>query len=228
MNRRHPHNPTRNRFIFMTIAADITGQCGDCFKLLAACFYEPEKELFLEERLCHNLASLLAECHCREAAKAAAGLQAALEETGEDELKVEYARLFVGPFELIAPPYGSVYLEPNRRLMGDTTMAVRKAYRDSGLSLEVKEAPDHVALELEFMHYLWFKEAEAAAEEDSQRAREYAALQADFLRKYLGPWIPEFCEKIRQGTENRFYRALAGCLENFIDEIIPSLKRQTS
>jgi TorA maturation chaperone TorD len=41
----------------------------------------------------------------------------------------------VGPFLVPAPPYGSVYLEDNRQLMGDSTIDVRRHYLSLGLDL---------------------------------------------------------------------------------------------
>ena len=71
-------------------------------------------------------------------------------------LEVDYAGLFVGPFLVPAPPYGSVYLEDKRQLMGDSTIDVRRHYLSFGLDLspDFKEAPDHICAELEFMHVL--------------------------------------------------------------------------
>lgn len=200
----------------MTIPEDLKLQQGDCFKLLAACFYEPEKELFLQENLCVNLAALLAADGCDAAAKAAHAMHASLLATDEEELKAAHAGLFIGPFDLAAPPYGSIYLEKNRRVMGDSTVAVQKIYRAAGLSLEVPEAPDHIALELEFMHFLCTGEAGAAARDDQDEALALAATQSRFLFTYLAPWVTEFCAAIRKGTSYGFYTSLADCLEEFI------------
>lgn len=189
---------------------------GDCCKLLAACFYEPEKDLFIQERLCDNLADLLTENRNPGAARAALTMRSHLLATDEETLLVEHAGLFIGPFELAAPPYGSVYLEGKRMLMGDSTMAVRKLYRAAGLAPDVAEAPDHIALELEFMHFLYMGEAEAAAKGDRDEAVTYAATQAHFLLNYLAPWVPQFCNAIRNGTAGGFYSSLADCLEKFI------------
>jgi len=200
---------------------------SDCFKLLAACFYEPDREMFLQEQLCDNLVSQLAACGYVPAAEAARGMLVALSEASNEELKIEYARLFVGPFELVAPPYGSVYLEERKRLMGDSTVAVQKMYQQAGLSLEVKEAPDHIALELEFMHYLCLAESEARAKRQNKEAQRLNKMQTEFMTRLLGSWIPPFCENIRQGTDKGFYVNLADCLEDFIREII-SLPQATT
>ena len=52
-----------------------------------------------------------------------------------EKLKVEFARLFIGPYRLAAPPYGSIYLDEERKIMGDSTIDVRRRYIESGLSL---------------------------------------------------------------------------------------------
>ncbi|MBU0480727.1 MAG: molecular chaperone TorD family protein [Proteobacteria bacterium] len=211
----------------MTTAVELTIQRSNCFRLLAACFYEPDQALFQKEHLCENLASLLGICSNEKAAAAAMSMTAALAENCGDEMAVEYARLFVGPFELAAPPYGSVYLEKSNRLMGDSTLAVQKMYQKAGLSVEVREAPDHIALELEFMHFLCLGEAEAAQEKKVSDARKFADLQSAFMGKLLGPWIPEFCEDIRKNTGNGFYSHLADCLDHFVESEASTLTQPT-
>lgn len=200
----------------MTTNVNMKVQQGNCFKLFAICFYEPDKELFLQEGVCDNLVSLLKDFQCGESAVM---MKKALVEQSDEELKVEYARLFVGPFELAAPPYGSVYLDGHRRLMGDSTLAVRKMYQDNGLTVDVMEVPDHIAVELEFMYYLYLREAEAAARNNDDEAYEFAIAQSHFMGNFLGPWMMKFCGAIRNSTESSFYRHLADCLEGFAARI---------
>lgn len=203
----------------MTTTIDFKLRRANCFKLLAACFYEPDRELFLAERLCENLITLFEDCHCQKAVMAAMCMRNALLQSSEQEMGVEYARLFVGPFELLAPPYGSIYLEKARRLMGDSTMEVQRIYHDAGLTLEVKEAPDHIAFELEYMHSLSLWEANASAEDDNARVRELALKQSKFFHQFLAPWVPDFCQAIRKGTDTVFYMNLADCLESFVESM---------
>ena len=58
--------------------------------------------------------------------------------------------------------------------MGDSTMDVRMRYGDARLELaaDFKEAPDHIAAELEFMHFLIFKEIAVTLRYDMDRAIE--------------------------------------------------------
>jgi TorA maturation chaperone TorD len=62
-------------------------------------------------------------------------------------LEVDYTGLFVGPFLAPAPPYGSVYLEDGRQIMGESTIDVRQHYLSLGLDLstDFKEPPDHIS-----------------------------------------------------------------------------------
>ncbi len=184
---------------------------GTCFKLLAACFYEPEKNLFIEENLCRNLQELL-DGWAPGAAQAASDMGPALLNTEQEQLSLAHAELFIGPFELIAPPYGSVYLEKNRQIMGDTTMGVLKSYQEAGLSVDEKEPPDHIAIELEFMSFLSTREAEAVAKGEAIEAEKFRGQQKDFYHNYLS-WAPSFCEAIRKGTKSQFYKSLAECLD---------------
>jgi TorA maturation chaperone TorD len=135
-----------------------------------------------------------------------------------EDLAVEYARLFVGPYELKAPPYGSVYLDGERRVMGNSTMEVIKLHEEAGLVMDkdFKELPDHIAVELEFMYYLIYKEMEALEKLEKDKALAFGEIRNHFFNRFLSPWIPPFCEKIKETTDNNFYIALADCLSIFI------------
>lgn len=192
---------------------DETVSLANCCKLLAACFYEPDKELFLKEQVLDNLKSLL-----EQFAPAAAAQIGIMKETlcqlTEEELKIDYAALFVGPFELIAPPYGSVYLERHRTVMGDTTQKVQGWYRDADLQLDLQEPPDHIAIEMEFLHYLCLQEAEALAAGDQKTAQKQYETRVEFTATLMG-WIPAFASQVKIGAETGYYRALASCLVEF-------------
>ncbi len=189
----------------------------DCFRLLSACFYEPQKQLLLDEELFEDLTKSLKHL-CPSAVVYAEDMEKSIHNSTEDELRIDYAKLFVGPFELRAPPYGSVYLEEGRRVMGDTTMEVIGTYETEGLakSESFQDLPDHIAVELEFMSYLFYKEREALEKSDAETARMFAEKQDVFLNNYLRPWISPFCEKMKEGSENGFYKALAACLDTFV------------
>jgi len=190
---------------------------GDCYRLLSACFYLPKKELFLGEHLFKNL-SVLLKSICPEAAIFSAEMEESIQEYNNEELSIEYAKLFVGPFELKAPPYGSVYLNGERKVMGDSTMEVIKMYHDKGLSMDedFKELPDHIAVELEFMNYMIYKEIDTCMNSKLEDVIEVLKYQELFLKKYLGAWVSNFSKAIIENSDNPFYISLAKCTEVFI------------
>ncbi len=207
----------------------------NCFRLLSACFYEPQKDLFIEENIFKNLEEFLSTV-CPEAVKFSSDMGKSILNYSEEDLRVEYAKLFKGPFELLAAPYGSVYLDEGRRVMGDSTMEVIELYEKEGLarSDDFKDLPDHITVEMEFMSFLIYKEIDALRKSDINAAREFVDKQEAFLNNYLRRWAPEFCRKIKSGTDNRFYICLADCVLTFIsktglpDDIQLFMKEKTS
>lgn len=190
---------------------------GDCFRLLSACFYQPQKEVFVQEEFFKNLGALLSRT-APDAAAHVSAMEKAFLKCSEEDLLVDYARLFVGPIELLAPPYGSVYIDGEKRVMGDSTMEVIKIYEAQGLAMdkEFKNLPDHITAELEFMYYLIFKEIEALERSETGKAIELINTQELFLNNFLKKWVKPFCDKIKQGADNEFYSSLADCCAAFI------------
>lgn len=140
------------------------------------------------------------------------------------QLQVDYSRLFVGPFKLLAPPYGSLYLEHTGRLMGDSTVDVRMRYKEEGLDVALSEVPDHVAIELEFAHFLAAKAARAFQESDLDEAARCAAKRMDFLSTHLGAWVGDFAANIKEHARTAFYKALGHATEAFVMEDLARLR----
>jgi TorA maturation chaperone TorD len=140
-------------------------------------------------------------------------------------LEVDYAQLFAGPFLVLAPPYGSIYLDGERRLMGPSTVDVREHYRGLGLDLapDFKEAPDHVAAELEFMYALICQAAIAIAEADRPLLLDSLERQQVFLARHLGAWVPDLSARIFQHAKTDFYRHLADVVQIFVAEDLEAL-----
>jgi DMSO reductase family type II enzyme chaperone len=189
----------------------------DCYKVLADCYFLPDegllKMLKSPDRPKNNLQSELA---------------SSLPVMNNIEaLRVDYSKLFVGPYKLLAPPYGSVYLENSTRVMGDSTLDVKNRYSKEGLQVDLKEAPDHIAIELEFMYYLISKEVEVALNTDTVNTTAYLEKQRDFLERHLGIWVSELTNNIAANAETIFYRNLARLTDSFVKEDLKVLS-QTS
>ena len=185
----------------------------DSYKLLSECYYLPD------EKLIEILSGV---------DKSRGGLhsdiaQSIPETNALETLIIDYSKLFVGPYKLLAPPYGSVYLENAPRVMGDSTLDVTKRYQEGGLQVHLKEAPDHVAIELEFMYFLIFKEVEAMRNSDSGIAASYLEKQKAFLGNHLGIWVSEFADNVEANAQTQFYKNLARLTKSFVEKDLNGL-----
>jgi len=189
---------------------------ADSYRLLAACYYRPQKA-FEDEKVFENLIAAF-QSICQEAAAYARALKLSFSQENEQDLLVDYAKLFVGPYELLAPPYGSVYLEKKRQVMGNSTATVQDIYKDMGLSMDADfhELPDHIAVELEFMSFLVQEEIKAHGRGDAEVVLNLLQKQKKFLSDHLGAWVYDFSEKIQQGCGTSFYKNLALCTSQFV------------
>lgn len=189
----------------------------DICRILSACYYQPGPEL-REEQVFEKLARA-AELVEPALADEARALGESFAAVSLENLLLDYTRLFLGPFEIWAKPYGSVWLEGDRVVMGDTTMAVRELYAEGGFELaaDFREVPDHVAAELEFLYLLVFKENEARRAGDAPALQAASALRRRFLREHLGRWVEPFTAAVLRSAGTDFYRRLADFTERFVN-----------
>lgn len=196
----------------------------DSYRLLAACYYSPSQAL-LDENCCGALAGLMSDM-APDAAESAEEAARLLHKTDLAELLVEHTRLFMGPFKLVAAPYGSVWLDEHKHVMGDSTANVAAFYHACGLCLadDFYELPDHFAVELEFLSFLAFKQREAEAAGNNENTQRYVAMQLEFLDTFLLPWLTPFTDAVINDGEAPFYVEIARCTAAFIKTDTESLK----
>lgn len=142
------------------------------------------------------------------------------EQTALEELQVEYTRLFVNAYPGIpAPPYGSIYLEEDGLVWGDTTVDALKIYTEAGLKIadDFHDIPDHIAAALEFVWYLLREELKAKEEEDHERGLKISSIQSRFLTKHLLKWAPSFLDRVIESTRSLFYREVSVLAGKFIE-----------
>ncbi|KKN03753.1 hypothetical protein LCGC14_1104500 [marine sediment metagenome] len=196
----------------MSRATAIETRRAEDYKVLAECYYPPD------ERLMAMLAGL---------AESATGPIAEIVRCAGDvpdiqPLQVDHAKLFVGPYQLLAPPYGSTYLEDGK-LMGESTVDVRGLYAEEELDVIVKDAPDHVAVELEFMYLLASRRIEALEASDDDLADRYGRKQQSFLTVHLARWVPEFTARVEKAAQSEFYRTLGSVTRRIVEEALSAL-----
>jgi len=116
-----------------------------------------------------------------------------------------YLRLFeVGTGMPPCPLYSGLYRGGRKAVMEELT----RFYNFFGLSVEAGggELPDHIVTELEFMHFLTFKEL--AALHKGEDPAPYRRAQADFLERQLASWLPALEARLERLDPPAFYMAL--------------------
>lgn len=114
----------------------------------------------------------------------------------DETLTEAYQRLFIGPYALPAPPWGSVWLDRENVLFGDSTLALRQWMREQGIVFETaqNEPEDHIGTLL--MLSAWLLENDRQAEWEQ------------LLAWHLLPWSARFLEVFIADASHPFYRAL--------------------
>lgn len=132
-----------------------------------------------------------------------------------EELSVEFTRLFLGPIKPVAIPYASWYLSESRQLMTDDTIDVRRRYLDAGMAVrDLYSTPDdHIGIELEFLCHLTREMVAAHEAGDGKRASELEDARNGFVEDHLKQWVPGFIASIADSDASRFYRGAALLLD---------------
>ncbi len=136
-----------------------------------------------------------------------------------EELQQEYIRLFeVGPGRPPCPLYEGIHRSGRMKIMEELV----RFYEHFGLRAEAGDLPDHLCAELEFMHYLAFKEA--AALHAGADSLPYRLAQRDFLRRHLNRWLPRLRQRLEQLDPPRLYLSLARLAEEACRRDVRSLE----
>ncbi len=132
----------------------------------------------------------------------------------------EYSRVFAGgtAVPLCVPLEGIQEKDRNREVI---LLQVSAFYRQFGLDTlglngHFKPA-DHLSTELEFLHFLTFKEAQATSTSARDLLRGYVLAQKDFLQNHLTYWVPRFCRKLKACCKMSFWRDLTTVAADFIE-----------
>jgi TorA maturation chaperone TorD len=143
-------------------------------------------------------------------------LAAAFSYPKEEELRLEYDRLFrLSEIWL----YGAEYTAENEFQRAKELADISGFYRAFGLQVD-KERPDALSCELEFMHYLIYKEAYCFKKNLSQaqaKAKICQDAQKKFFQAHLYPAAKKIVEKVILASEEGFYSERAQSLSAFLE-----------
>ena len=123
-------------------------------------------------------------------------------------VRMEHARLFVGPPKPAAPPWETFYAQPG--CIGDAgfgraTFAMRSILRQAGLEVRgaSNQYADHMGLELLYIATLCDRFASAPPSADE------VAMLVGFVGTHPGAWAPAFCAAVQNAAPDGYYRCIA-------------------
>ena len=123
-------------------------------------------------------------------------LAAQMQTDSDETLPQAWQRLFIGPYALPSPPWGSVWLDRENVLFGDSTLALRQWMRDNGIqfALQQNEPEDHFGSLLLLTAWL------------AENGRHTECEQ--LLAWHLLPWSARFLDIFIEKADHPFYQGL--------------------
>lgn len=144
-------------------------------------------------------------------------------------LKLKFDALFRVPGQRYTTPYESVYRGGRARerlVRGEATAAVQHFYARAGadVSSDFGDLPDYIGLELAFMRHLCTQEASAWERDEADAARQWAAMEQEFLQDHLTQWVDDFGSRLAANTRSDFYRGVAELMPAFVHQDLKVLE----
>ncbi|PMG90191.1 molecular chaperone TorD family protein [Vibrio breoganii] len=171
-------------------------------KLVGSLFYER----WTKQELAHVLAALVEENVVSQPCIDA------LEVQSEEALEHSFSHLFEGLGDMPAPPWGSVYLDKDRVVFGESTVEYRAFLTSHGISLDtgLREPEDQFGLTLYAFSQLLSEEKEQAAKH--------------LLEYHLLPWALPYLDLLAEKADNPFYSILAGDIKTWLMQVSNELQ----
>ncbi len=135
-----------------------------------------------------------------------------------EELQVAHTSLFVMGKYRDSRPYESFYLDPEKKIGARVTIDVEKFYEEVGVKFTAlkDDLADYIGIELEFMHHLCNKEAEAWTASNKEHAIGYLQIENTFFGEHLGKWAGLYCEDMIKEARLDFFKGAAVITKDFV------------
>ena len=136
-----------------------------------------------------------------------ANLVQALPALDVEDLEYQFSVLFEGQGRMPCPPWGSVYLDKDNIVFGETTAEYRNFLRQNGLEIksESKEPEDQFGLMLLALSQLLEKgEAQAGME---------------LITEHLMPWGTRYLELLEKNEVSQYYAIIAQITQDLFDSL---------
>ncbi|MFI3246531.1 MAG: molecular chaperone TorD family protein [Ferrimonas sp.] len=135
-------------------------------------------------------------------------MERSLQQDDDAVIERDHYRLFIGPGEMLAYPWGSVYRDRENLLFSSSAQAVQHFVERWQLTLTLAhhQPLDHIGLLLGMLSQLLANEQWQAVDE--------------LLQQHLMPWAPRFLECTQTHAQTGFYRGVAQLTSQFLQAIM--------
>ncbi len=130
-----------------------------------------------------------------------------LENCDPSAREAAWQELFIGPHHFEAPPWGSVYLDKDNVIFGDSTLLLRSFLAEQGIAIDtgLNEPDDHIGL------LLWVASGFVLEGKDDALI--------ELLRVHLLPWSGRYIERLIEHAPHPFYRGLGNLAGMTLDAL---------
>jgi putative dimethyl sulfoxide reductase chaperone len=200
----------------------------DLYKLLSIAFNYPNENVFneiKEKKYLYDLRKLLSEIDLNIEIDMYEDFEGAL--SLKDISFENFEANYISFFEANVPKIKcSLHEGHYRNKLGRNNILIelKAFYKNFGLEkAEIfKDSEDHISIELEFMHFLLFKEWQSTKTKIDKTP--YIKCQKDFVDRHLSKWISEFSKNVKEHVDFNFFNIISDICENFLSSEIIRLE----
>lgn len=140
---------------------------------------------------------------------------AAIQNLDHDAYESEYLKVFTHVCAADCNPCETSYLAKHIFQLSQRLAAITGFYRAFGLETS-GERPDHIAVELEFLAFLCYRESLEWMEGSRPNALTMRQGQRRFIERHLGKWVGAFTVLMRRKAQTGAMYVLADLLERVV------------
>jgi len=196
---------------------------SQAYQFLSSSLFEPDKghlELLNDKEYMDEVGSCLAEIGDSKLSESFDHVKKGLQHSTLDALLDEYRYTFGSTTVATdCPPY-EMYFSGSHIFQQTQDLAdISGFYRAFGLEVSKDDTAnrwDHVAVELEFLHFLTYKQAYAIENHGDKEQESCLTAKKKFLNAHIGRWIKAFSRAVESKSPSGFYGKAAKLASDFV------------
>jgi TorA maturation chaperone TorD len=186
------------------------------YQFLSTCLFEPKKdmlELLNNKEYMDEVESCLGKNGNAELSETFRHVQKGLQGANVETLEKGYRDTFGGAtVSMDCPPYEMYFSGSHIWQQTQDLADISGFYKAYGLEVSeegIANRWDHIAVELEFLHFLTYKLAYAIENHGEEEQESCLAAKKKFLNAHIGTWVHAFSRAVWRKSPLEFYKQVA-------------------